>query len=260
MTIYSTMNFNASIYIPRMSIEWTEHKIRQVMHNFGVGTVSYIDFTSINKKPGFKEDIDSHLMSAFVHFVDPDISKDGNYNWMSGAPLGDFWTAILNGESYKLQVTLSEYWICLKNKNPIKRTLMNIHQVAENGRYLENLIFEQGEELKKLQSTVNKMAENNSYLKNFISEQAENIKNLKNTVYQLLGGLYCQKTQAGILNYQLKFIGCSNIDTEITNDTHPFGSWPTTRQGDENRERIEKLEETIKQLLEFNSNNLSFEE
>lgn len=219
------MNSNVSIYIPRMSIVWSENNVKNIMSRMGLGTVTHVDFTPINKKPGFGEEFDTRVMSAFVHFMDPVLCADGKHYWMSGAPIGEFWTKIANGDSYKLQVTSSEYWICLKNKNPIKRTLMNIHQVVENGRHLENLITEQAAEIKNLKDTVN---------------------SLRQTVYQLLGGLFCQTKQEGIMNTHLKNIGFIDNVSNLENNTHPSGIWPTTRQGDENRARIEKLEETIK--------------
>lgn len=164
------MNSNSSIYIPRMSINWSECDIKNIMFQFAIGTVSHVDFTPVNKKPGFREDFDLPIKSAFVHFTDPYICVNN----------GAFWTNILNGESYNLRVTPSEYWICLKNRNPIQRTLMNIHQVAENGRHLENLITQQDEEIKNLKETVEHLS--------------NKLEGIHNVVYQLVGGLFCQRT------------------------------------------------------------------
>jgi len=218
-----------------MSTVWTEDGIKQIMRKYGIGTVTRIDFTPINKKPGFGEDVDSVVMSAFVHFMDPVLCADGKYYWMSGAPLGQFWSTISQGQSHKLQVTRDEYWICLKNKNPIKRTLMNIHQVVENGRHLESLVTAQDEEIKNLKET--------------ISELSMKLDGMHQVVYQLIGGLYCQRTQSGMIdihNYHLGFERYKNATAD--HDTHSSRQWPTTRQGDENRERIEQLEEKLKSL------------
>lgn len=229
---YSTMNSSASIYIPRMSTNWTENDIKTIMFDYGIGSVSYVDFTPINKKPGFREDFDSVLMSAFIHFMDPYISADGNYHWSYRAPqIQPFWLKIANGESFKLQVTPSEYWICLKNKNPIQRTLMNIHQVVENGRHLENLIAQQDEEIKNLKETVECLS--------------NKVQGIHNVVYQLVGGLFCQRTQKGIIHNHLKELGFNQQNSEqYTSES----SWPTTREGNENSEKIKKMEEKIKSL------------
>ena len=145
---------SASIYIPRISTIWSENDIKRIMTDNGFGTVSHIDFTPINKKPGFTENYNSDFMSAFVHFDEPILCANGKYIWMSGAQLGEFWKTIEQEQPYKLQVYDDEYWICLKNKNPIKRTIMNIHQVVENGRYLESLVMRQAEEISRLSQMV----------------------------------------------------------------------------------------------------------
>lgn len=201
----------------------------------GIGIVSYVDFTPINKRPGFGEDVDSVVKSAFVHFSDPYYAEIGgsygyHFRYRTTNRNTDFWDKINSDQSYKLQLESREYWICLKNKKPVQRTLMNIHQVVENGRYLENLITEQGEEIKNLKETIEK--------------QREIISGLHNAVYQLLGGLYCQRTQGGILNAQLETIGFGS-DGYNEDDTHPSGIWPTTRQGDQHEKRLGKIEDFL---------------
>ena len=241
------MNSHVSIYIPRMSTVWTEDGVKEIMRKYGIGTVTHVDFTPINKKPGFAEDYECATMSAFVHFMDPVLSADGKYYWMTGAQLGQFWTTIANGQSYKLQVTRDEFWICLKNKNPIKRTLMNIHQVVENGRHLESLVTTQAEEIKNLKETV--------------EDLTKKLDGIHGTVYQLIGGLFCQRTQSGMIDFHLKGLGLMEYKNATTKyDTHPSGIWPTTRQGDENRKRIEQLENTLKTMLEFDANCFAYEQ
>jgi polyhydroxyalkanoate synthesis regulator phasin len=207
------------------------------MSSNGYGTVTHVDFTPINKKPGFDEDYESELMSAFVHFMDPVHCADGKYYWMGGKPLGDFWTTISKGKSYKLQLTKDEYWICLKNKNPIKRTRMNIHQVVENGRHLETFITTQAAEIKNLTETVDNLS--------------EKLEGMHDVIYQLIGGLYCQRTQSRMIGMHLYHLGFEEYKNATNKcDTHPSGIWPTTRQCDENRERIEQLEKKLKSLEE----------
>ena len=237
------MNCFASIYIPRMSTKWTEASIRNVMSLNGIGTVSYVDFTPINKKPGFGEDVDSVVVSAFVHFSDPIIHEDGTYNstiYNSYFMNRMFWDTIESGKPYKITLDTSEYWICLKNKSPIKRSLMNIHQVVENGRYLENLITEQANEIKNL--------------KEIVEKQEGIITGVHDVVYQLIGGLYCQNSQSGMINTHLSVMGISHSNNPSDyENSHPFTIWPTTRQGDDNSRRIEQLEQAIYSLK--NSNN-----
>ena len=245
----------ASIYIPRMSTEWTEDGIKGVMKKNCIGVVSRVDFTPINKKFGFGEDVYSDVMSAFVHFEDPYHCVDGNYYWSSLQWSVEFWTNISDGTPYKLHVDEKEYWFCLKNKNPVKRTRMNVHQVVENCRYLETLVTAQAKEIETLKDGIEKC----SYLETLVTAQAKEIETLKHgeevvkhVIYNLLGGLFCQRTQGRVLNSQ-----CNNLEifpegyldwSEIDDDVHPSGCWPTTRQGDENSRKIEKLEEQLEQL------------
>lgn len=130
-----------------MSTSHNENSIRQLMNFYRIGFVDFVDFTQVNKKPGFCENVDDVIMSAFVHFSKSVLYDKLNY---------PFWYDINQEQAYKLQVTQTEYWICLKNKNPVQRTYMNIHQIVENGRYLEKLIEEQSKVIKSLREIVDK--------------------------------------------------------------------------------------------------------
>jgi len=233
------MNSVASIYVPRMSANWTEERIRNTMDMKSFGTVTRVDFVPVNKKPGFVENVDEDVKSAFIHFSDPVLTEQGTYrlsddNYYTRSLA--FWSAISNGEAYRLTVSDHEYWICLKNKNPIQRTLMNIHQVVENGRHLEKIVTEQAEEIKNLKETV--------------AELEKKITGVHNVVYQLIGGLYCQRTQKNMIHLHLDVLNSRPHSNEEPLSNHLSGNWPTTRQGDENRKRIEKIEQKLKHIGE----------
>jgi len=230
------MSIYSSIYIPRMSIEHNEASIRRVMEYYRIGTVECVDFTSINKQPGFGENVDQVVKSAFVHFSSPLFSTDKLYpHQRPQLSNEDFWSVLANGESYKLHVSSREYWICLKNKNPVQRSMMNIHQVVENARYLEKTIEEQASKIKALE---------------------EKVEGIHQVVYQLLGGLYNQETQSGTLDDY-----CDVLFTEkpksYENDTSIWTQYPTTRQGDSNEERIEKLEKQLNSILQADDDTCS---
>jgi hypothetical protein len=162
MAFYAT-----SIYIPRISLNHNEDTIRKVMHEFHIGTVSHVDFIPINKKPGFVEKFDQVMMSAFVYFSDPWLSSaDDMYDFKSKKYMGNiqFWNTIAAGNANQLNISEKEYWLCLKNKKPVQRTIMNIHQVVENGRYLENLVQEQAKKIEELERNL-------EYIKNTIVKQ-----------------------------------------------------------------------------------------
>lgn len=224
------MNSYTSIYIPRMSTSHTEKTIKNIMSSYRIGTVERVDFTPINKKPGFGENVDEVVISAFVHFSDPALGLDNCYNYMSDSYLGvnDFWDAISANQPYKLQIARNEYWICLKNKNPVQYTMMNIHQVVENSRHLENLVEEQKNKIQKLEKKMDDMNE---------------------VIRQFVGGLFCQRTQQGILENFLRVLDGDGFSSEpLPEDTHNWSHWPTTRQGDDSEKRISDLERYMRDV------------
>jgi hypothetical protein len=203
-----------------MAVYHTEETIMDIMSYYKIGKVAHVDFTPINKKPGFGEYVDDVVKSAFVHFYN-------SHHYMSENE--SFWNHLSDCiDPYKLQISQSEYWLCLKNKNPVQRTMMNISQVVENGRYLENLVTEQAKNMEK---------------------QEEKLERLQQVVYQLLLRLYNQETQAGILNvnFAIMYPGDDNEPIDCKN-TSVWQDSPTTRQGDENERRIQELEKEIQNM------------
>lgn len=217
-----------SIYIPRISREHTVESIKWNFNIKNIGIVTHIDFTPINKKPGFGEKVDEVVISAFVHFEDPwkDISLKNIRNL-------EFWGIINNGQPYKLHVSSREYWLCLKNRNPIQRTLMNIHQVVENGRHLEGLIEAQAKT---------------------IQEQAEKIEALERklestdaVVGQLISGLFNLEDQSGICQLHMDILS-ETPPNHTFKDSSKWGIWPTTHQGNECERKIYDLEKNLYNL------------
>ena len=210
------MNSEFSIYIPRMSTLHSVETIVAIFNSYGIGIIDRVDFTPINKKPGFGENVDFVVKSAFVHFSYP--------RTVSGSQGEIFWKTISSGEPYKIQVYENEYWICLKNKKPIQRTLMNIHQVVENGRHLENMVQEQAKKIEELERKLNGMQE---------------------VVYQLVGGLFCHRTQENILKLHKDILFDGSGSGKYHEDDNKWRNFPTTRQGDECERRIEALENAL---------------
>jgi len=198
-----------------MSIDYTEELIVRYMRVNRIGNVSYVDFTPINKKPGFGENVHELVKSAFVHFSNPWLCSDENYQFECKTFMGntDFWKTIATGQPYKLQISPYEYWLCLKNKNPIQRSMMNIHQVVENGRHLEGLVEAQA---KTIQEQANKL-----------QELERKLQGTSNVVYQLLGGLFHQQDQFGIMSLYLDDLFCRENDNT---DYHNTSKWSSSTQ------------------------------
>lgn len=230
-----------------MSIDHTEESVAYYMSQYGIGHVIYVDFTPINKRPGFGENVDQVVKSAFVHFSDPYLGSDNMYHFQDTSSLRisvlpntvtfwnstALWNCISSGKSYRLKISQNEYWICLRNNKPVQRTMMNIHQVVENGRHLEGLIEAQA---KTIQEQTDK-----------IKELERKLEGTHEVLYQLIGGLYCPQSQQGIqILHQRVLKGITNPQTApLPEDTHKWGFKPTTRQGDDCERRIDRLEKFI---------------
>ena len=210
------MTLNLCLYIPRMSSFVTEDIIREQVAF--IGKVKRIDFTTINKHPGFVENVNDNYKSSFVHFYYMTSYYEEYFN---------------KGESYKFYPKLgsSEFWVLLKCKNPIPETMMNNSQIVDNCRFLERKVQEQAKTIKALE---------------------DKVQGIHRVVYDLLGGLFNQDTQRATLTNHLKAL-FPNIDEKFSHenpDTSEWSTWPTTRQGDDNERRIIDLEEQIRCMHE----------
>ena len=233
-----------------MSVHYNELSVANIMFHYRIGTVTRVDFTPINKQPGFGEEGDIVIKSAFVHFSDPILTSDNEYHYRSTTAFSNqpFWDAMNDsGGSYKIKFSSREYWICLKNKNPVQRTMMNIHQVVESGRHVEKLIAEQSQKLEEQSKKLKKQAKK-------IEDFEEKMEGLHEVIYQLLGGLFNQETQSGSLESHLACLSPDIYNTKDNNTRYcdhkkSWNIWPTTRQGDSNEIRIEELEQQVIALL-----------
>ena len=109
--------------------------------------------------------------------------------------------------------------------------MMNIHQVVENSRHLETLVEEQKNKIQKLE---------------------EKINNMDQVIYQFVGGLFCQRTQEGVLENYLRVLDGEGFSLKpLPEDTHKWTHWPTTRQGDECEKRISALENYMRDITRF---------
>jgi hypothetical protein len=144
-----------SIYIPRVQAYVDENTIKNIFYNELVGIVSRVDFTPINKKPGFNESEIVEFKSAFVHFE-------------------EFTSTYLvqlleSGMSYNYYYN-TVLWKLLKNKNPIVKTQMNTHQIVANCRYLEEHLELQGVKLEEQERLILLQGERISVLEKQIFE------------------------------------------------------------------------------------------
>jgi hypothetical protein len=239
------MSSITSIYIPRMSVLHTEEAVINIMFNLRIGTVTRVDFVPINKKPGFVEKFDDVYKSAFVHLYLPLPRYEGPplpAEDTAGLRLRNqyIWDMLDTDEPCRVQISPTEYWFILRNNHPVPQTMMNIHQVVENGRHLENLIEKQNKKLEEQELTIKKLE--------------SKLEGIHAVVYQLIGGLFNQGNQREIIEEHTKCL-FPETTQEYTEDALPEKSiweiYPTTRQGDECERRVEALEQTIRDMLSY---------
>jgi uncharacterized protein Yka (UPF0111/DUF47 family) len=220
-----------SIYIPRLNSNVTEDYIKYAFRQMNVGEVARVDFTPIGKKPGFLENLSDPFKTAFVHF-----------NFFTNISLADpeFGSKVRQGNGYKFYPgTFQEgYWLLLLAKNPIQQTMMNNSQIVENSRHLENLLDEQAK-------TIELQAET-------IQDLEKKIDGIQKTVYQLLGGLFNQRSQGEIIQSHLSqlYSEPARVRSRFEDSADSeWDFWPTTRQGDANEEKIQCLQNEFKLLV-----------
>jgi len=98
-------------------------------------------------------------------------------------------------------------------------------------------------------SSIESIQKENAELRKMVENHAEEIERFKSVIYQLVGGLFNQKTQKCIMKSHInELFGTSNDDTDDKEEKAEDYIWPTTRQGDEHEERIRKLEEIVQKL------------
>lgn len=208
-----------SFYIPRMSNTYDKKQVKSIFKHLNIGNVKRVDFTPINKKPGFIEIYDTQNKSAFIHM---------ELLYPNELTQKILKIVFLQTSGYKIYPENNNvYWLLLKNNYPIQETMMNKHQIVENCRYLESLVQEQSDIIKNLEDKVN---------------------GIQTVVYNLLDGLYCPNTQTGTMEENSNILFQTEPSYQIKKLTLNTSKWhtPTTRQGDCNETRIEFLESQMK--------------
>ena len=104
---------NLDIYIPKINENHTEHDVKCVFANMGIGMVSYVDFVATKDQ----ETKEIKFYSAFLKLAE----------WN---PNGYWFNKIIEEKQNKIQVSVSEFWIILPAKTPLSRSKVNTHQLA----------------------------------------------------------------------------------------------------------------------------------
>ena len=144
-----------SVFIPTISKAHTEERIANYFALKCVGNVERVDFVEHpSHAKGLHSDIkDFH--QAFVHFT-PDqktheimeaIEQKGSYRFYPCDKLIC---------SFKEQ---NQYWILLKNNNPVPKTELNVNQLAHNQNLMEEREAQMVEKMEKMEQRMARMEE-----------------------------------------------------------------------------------------------------
>jgi chromosome segregation ATPase len=142
------------------------------------------------------------------------------------------------------------------NKLDIEQISYNLKKLKLSFKNIKQRIRdEKVDRLTAIEEQTNANTESIEDLKRELEDTKTQMKDIKESVYQLLGGLYNHKTQEKILDQSIAVLFSEEVD--VPNEEYNDESiWPTTRQGDKNEARIQKLEETMDVLVDETINNL----
>ena len=185
MTTYLNISSPLSVYIPRVNRGYDCARVANILSEH-IGVPERIDFVPIRAPNGFSYTFMGHddkYKSAFVHFnrvYDTELTR----NLIS-------FLECENG-SYWLHFAPREYFIIVKNRNPIPSSLFNTHQIVENCRLLENKVEKQegmistlektvqsqGVLIDRLQQTVRQLINSDINIDNNMNQELERIQRL----------------------------------------------------------------------------------
>lgn len=139
-----------SLYIPRISKRYEEQDVIDAFNDIDIGVVTRVDFAPlVPVAPGQRESAESlrcPYQKAFVHM---ECLHDTDIGWT----IND--TVVGADNSCRVYPNAKEYWILMNNKMAVPATNLNVHQIAENHRFLENTVMAQAVQIEKLDEVVN---------------------------------------------------------------------------------------------------------
>ena len=158
-----------SVFIPTISKAHTEEIIANYFALNSVGQVERVDFVECQNDEEDRACDAKRFHQAFVHFspqqktreIMEAIEQKGSYRFYPCEKL-------INLCSFKEQ---TQYWILLKNKNPVPKTELNVNQLAHNQKLMEERYVQMEErealmveKMEKMFQKMEKMEERNAQM------------------------------------------------------------------------------------------------
>lgn len=141
-----TASNQLSFYIPRMYTNYTVEDVIYMFRLLYIGDVRRVDFIQLESND--LSNPMNNYQSAFIHM------ECFYYTHVADAIQE---TVFTHDDHYKVWVGHDEYWWLMKNINPVSDTNLNIHQVVENARILENKVLEQADTIKHQSEQIDRL-------------------------------------------------------------------------------------------------------
>ena len=124
-----------SVFIPTISKAHTEEIIANYFALNSVGKVERVDFVEFQSDEEDRACDAKRFHQAFVHYSPQQKPREIMESIMQKGSDGFYpCEKLINICSFKEQ---NQYWILLKNKNPVPKTVLNVNQLAHNHKLME---------------------------------------------------------------------------------------------------------------------------
>ena len=173
-----------SVFIPTISKAHTEEIIANYFALNSVGKVERVDFVEFQNDEEDRACDAKRFHQAFVHFspqqktreIMEAIEQKGSYRFYPCEKL-------INICSFKEQ---TQYWILLKNKNPVPKTELNVNQLAHNHKLMEERYVQMEEREALMVEKMEKMFQKMEKMEERSAQMEERQAQMEEREFQML--------------------------------------------------------------------------
>ncbi len=204
-----------SVFIPTISKIHTEEIIANYFALNSVGKVERVDFVEFQSGVKGLHGDAKDFQQAFVHFspqqktreIMEAIEQKGSYRFYPCEKL-------INICSFKEQ---TQYWILLKNKNPVPKTELNVNQLAHNQKLMEERETLMVEKMEKMEQRMAQMEERSAQMEEHEARMVKRMTKMEDEMKMiiLLNEKFAQTFDVQTANLQtLSALVCKRNQTE----------------------------------------------
>lgn len=157
------MSSQYCLYIPVISTSYLEDDIKRIF-DADIGKVVRVDFAPAKSRPGQGKNVPNIIRSAYVYI-------SCFYRTRLAANIRS--TVYGSNRGFRFTLAPREYWVLLRNRNPIPSCDQNIHQLSQRLRAVESLARSQQETIDSLQKSLLAQAKYGDRMLDVIVEMLE---------------------------------------------------------------------------------------